>query len=87
MRARILVCDIMEKQCDSSYFEASQRMVTKDSIILIQNHKLALKDSIIGEKNTTIKSIASISENQPKIVLPLIITSIAEFFLLVLAMK
>ena len=79
--------DTLEKQCDSVYAESQQRIVTKDSIILIQNHKLAIKDSIIVEKNNTIQQIIKIGDKPSKNTVYLIAISVSEFILLLLSAK
>lgn len=87
MRISILSADTLEKECDSLQAMAVSRLIIKDSIIQIQKNKLALKDSVIAEKNNTIKAIGAIAGKRPKIVGPLIIVTVCEFFLLVLAIK
>lgn len=82
-----LYADTLEKECDSLQALMTTRLVIKDSIIQVQKNKLVLKDTIIAEKNKTIKEIGSAIGKQPKIVVPLIIAVVAEFFLLILAIK
>lgn len=87
MRITILAADTLEKECDSLQVITAARQIIKDSIIQIQKNKLAIKDSIIAEKSSTIKEVAAVAGKQPKYVGPLIIVAVCEFFLLVLAIK
>lgn len=87
MRISILSADTLERECDSLQAITATRLIIKDSIMQIQKNKLAIKDSIIAEKNNTIKAIGAIAGKQPKIIGPLIIVVVCEFFLLVLSIK
>ncbi len=89
IRIQVLRADTIVKQCDRLRTISQDRINTKDSIIAIQDQKLAIKDTMIAEKNRTIKLLADLpKEPKPsKLVLPLIIVSVAEFFLLILAIR
>lgn len=88
-RERLMIAEAMEKQCDSIRVSAINIFNTKDSITMAQNHKLAIKDTMLSEKNKTIQLLSSLQKDEKphKLTVSLIIISVAEFFLLILAIK
>lgn len=68
MRSEILSGDTLETKCDSMRIAALKSFSIKDSIIQVQKNKIAIKDSMIAEKNHTISILAKTDKKSPPMV-------------------
>ncbi len=61
-RKQIFICDTLKTECDSIILSQEKQIQLKDSTIRNFRSVVILKDSIIVEKNNTIKKISELKQ-------------------------